>query len=593
MRVRLFGIPAAIGLMAIAFSTRAEVQSPPADLIVMNGKVLTVDARNSRAEAVAIRGGRISAVGTNAQVRTFAGPQTRVIDAGGRTVVPGFIESHVHATGAARGEVTQPFVQLNSIDEIKDWVRARAREAGPGGWVQLPRVDVTRIREGRLPTQADLNEAAPNTPAVYTWQYANKQVQILNAAAIKAAGITRNTAAPPGGKLYFGPNGEFTGKMDNAGALLSRVIPERPVTQAEYLDSLAALMKKYNEVGITSINERSSNATGFADYQTLKAQNRLPLRVRVTIRIGTGDNSEAGFERIITALPVKYNQGDDWVRVGALKIGIDGGALYGTAVMREPYPPSSYELYGITDPTYSGEFGRGAGLNAEGVKNFVRVGNRLGWQLSSHVTGDRGVDIVLDAIEAANREKSMLDKRYNIIHAYFATPDTAKRAMALGAVIDTQPMWFYKDGDALMKALGPKYMNTFIGVKVWQDAGLTVALNADHMQGFDPIGSLNPYHPLLAMQAAITRRTQGGQVIGADQRISREDALRMTTINAAYMNFEETKKGSIEAGKMGDLAILTGDFLTVPEDEIKNIKAFMTIVDGKVVYDSRGASDGR
>jgi predicted amidohydrolase YtcJ len=563
-----------------------QAQQPPADLIVVNGKVLTVDARNSRAEAVAIRGGRFTAVGTNADIRRLAGPQTRVVDAGGRTVVPGFIESHVHATGAARGEVTQTFVQLNSIGEIKDWVRARAREAGPGGWVQLPRVDVTRIREGRLPTQADLNEAAPNTPTVYTWQYANKQVQILNSATIKAAGITRTTQAPAGGKLYFGADGEFTGKMDNASALLARVMPSRAVTESEYLDSLAALMKKYNEVGITSIGERSSNAAGFADFQKLKSQNRLPVRARVTIRIGTGDNSEAGFERIIGGLPVKYDQGDDWVRVGPLKIGIDGGALYGTAVMREPYPATSHELYGITDPAYSGEFGRGAGLNLDGVKNYVRVGNRLGWQLSSHVTGDRGVDIVLDAIEAANKEKSMLDKRYNLIHAYFATPETAKRAMSLGAVIDTQPMWFYKDGDALLKALGPKYMNTFIGAKVWQDAGLKVALNADHMQGFDAVGALNPYHPLLAMQAAITRRTQGGQLIGADQRISREDALRMTTINSAYMQFEETKKGSIEVGKLGDLAILTADFLTVPEDQIKNIKSFMTIVDGKVVYDA-------
>jgi predicted amidohydrolase YtcJ len=255
--------------------------------------------------------------------------------------------------------------------------------------------------------------------------------------------------------------------------------------------------------------------------------------------------------------------------------------------MREPYPPTSHELYGITDPKYSGEFGRGAGLTAEGVTNYVRVGNRLGWQLSSHVTGDRGVDIVLDAIEAANKEKSMLDRRYNLIHAYFASAETAKRAVSLGAVVDTQPMWFYKDGDALLKALGPKYMNTFIGVKTWKDNGVTVALNADHMQGFDPIGALNPYHPLLAMQAAITRRTQGGQVIGPAERISRLDALRMTTINAAYIGFEEKKKGSIEAGKLADLAILTGDFLTVPEDQLMNIKAYMTIVDGKIVHQAQ------
>jgi predicted amidohydrolase YtcJ len=150
-------------------------------------------------------------------------------------------------------------------------------------------------------------------------------------------------------------------------------------------------------------------------------------------------------------------------------------------------------------------------------------------------------------------------------------------------------MWFYKDGDALLKALGPKYMNTFIGVKTWKDNGVTVALNADHMQGFDPVNALNPYHPLLAMQATITRKTQGGRVIGPAERISRLDALRMTTINAAYIGFEEKKKGSIEAGKLADLAILTADFLSVPEDQMMNIKSYMTIVDGKVVYEAEPA----
>jgi predicted amidohydrolase YtcJ len=574
---------AVIGLLSAAPAPSG--QQVPVELIVVNAKVLTVDPNNTQAEAVAIRGNTFAAVGTTAAIRKMAGPETRVIDAGGRTVVPGFIESHVHATGAARGEVSQPFVQLQSIQEIKDWVRARAREAGPGGWVQLPRVDVTRIKDGRLPNKADLDEAAPDTPTVYTWQYANRNVQILNDAAIKAAKISKATVAPKGCTLHFTPNGEFTGKMESCQSLLN--IPRREVTEAQYLDSLATLMKRYSEVGITSIGERSSNAEGFRDYQQLKAQGRLPLRVRVTMRIGTGDNSEAAIEHTITGLDVKYDQGDDWVRVGPLKIGIDGGALYGTAVMREPYPPTSHELYGITDPKYSGEFGRGAGLTADGVKNYVRVGNRLGWQLSSHVTGDRGVDIVLDAIEAANKEKSMLDKRYNLIHAYFASTETARRAKSLGAVVDTQPMWFYKDGDALLKALGPKYMNTFIGVKTWKDNGVTVALNADHMQGFDPVGALNPYHPLLAMQAAITRRTQGGQVIGPAERISRLDALRMTTINAAFIGFEEKKKGSIEVGKMADLAILTGDFLTVPEDQLMTIKSYMTIVDGRIVHEAQ------
>jgi hypothetical protein len=588
MPLRLLGIGAVIGLISAGCTAGAEQQTP-ADLIIVNGQVLTVDVKNARAEAVAIRGNTIAAVGTNDQIRKMAGPSTRIIDAGGRSVVPGFNETHVHATGASRGEVSQPFIQLNSIGEIKDWVRARAKIEGPGGWVRLPRVDVTRIREGRLPTKADLDEAAPNNPTVYTWQYANRNIQILNAAAIKAAGINKNTVAPKGGKLHFGPDGEFTGKMENSQALLAKVMPNRPVTEAEHLDSLAALMKRYNEVGITSITERSSGADGFQQYQQLKAQGRLPVRARITVRVGTGDNSEAGIERIISGLPIKYDQGDDWVRVGPLKIGIDGGTLYGTSVMREPYPATSHELYGITDPTYAGEFGRGAGLNEEGVRNYMKVGTRLGWQLSSHVTGNRGVDIVLNAIEAASKDTDIIKRRYNFIHAYFADPGTAKRVVQLGAVVDTQPMWFFKDGDALLKALGPKYLNTFIGVKTWKDAGVTVALNADHMQGFDPVGSLNPYHPLLAMQATITRKTDGGQLIGPEERISREDALRMTTINAAYLGFEETKKGSLEVGKLADVAILTHDYLKMPEDQIKDIKAFVTIVDGKVVYEAKPA----
>src|SRR4029453_9974382 len=218
MKNRLWTSCAVIGLLSTAPAPTG--QQPPVDLIVINAKVLTVDAKNTQAEAVAIRGNSFAAVGTTAAIRKLAGPNTRVIDAGGRTVVPGFIESHVHATGVARGEVSQPFRQLQSIHEIKAWVRARARAAGPGGGVQLPRIDVTRIKEGRLPNKTDLDQAAPANPAVYTWQYANRNVQVLNDAAIKVAKIDKTTVAPKGCTLHFTPAGEFTGKMDNCQSLL-------------------------------------------------------------------------------------------------------------------------------------------------------------------------------------------------------------------------------------------------------------------------------------------------------------------------------------------------------------------------------------
>ena len=501
MRRIAFAICAVVGALSGA-SMNGDSRQPAdaADVVVWNAKVVTVDAGFSRAQAVAIRNGVFAAVGTNDDVKKLIGASTRVIDAQGKTVVPGLIETHVHATGAARGEAAQPFVQLHSIGEIQDWVRARAKEAPAGGWIQLPRVDVTRIKEGRIPTRADLDAAAPNNPAVFTWDYGGlTQVQVLNSAAIKASGFTKETRGPEGFKIHLDPKGELTGVVDNGRALLNKVIPQRPVSEAEYLSSLAKLMGRYNEVGITSISERSTGPDGYRNYQQLKSEGRLPVRVNVTIRINP-DGTVADAERVINALPFKYGDGDDWVRVGPLKIGVDGGTLYGTAFMRDPYPKSSFALYRITEPDYRGSMR--PGITPDGLKNSIRTGHRLGWQMSTHVTGDAGVDVVLDAVEAANADSPIVDRRFTLIHAYFPDAKTAERAARLGVVVDTQPMWFYKDGDALVKALGPDRIKSFIGLKVWQQAGVTVALNADHMQGFDPVTALNPYHPFLAMYTA-------------------------------------------------------------------------------------------
>jgi predicted amidohydrolase YtcJ len=580
---RVWVIWAVLGAFPVG-CTRGDAQHPPADLVVWNAQVLTLTPEFSRAQAVAIRDGVFTAVGANDDVKKLIGSHTRVIDAQGSTVVPGLIETHVHATGAARGEVRQAFVQLHSIGEIQEWVRARAKEAPAGSWIQLPRVDVTRVREGHIPTPADLDAAAPDHPAVFTWDYGGlTQVQVLNSAGIKAAGLTKQTRVPEGTRIQLGPDGEPTGVIENGRALLAEIIPQRTVSDAEYLDSLARLMSRYNEVGITSISERSSGADGFRDYQQLKSDGRLPVRVTVTIRINPEGTVEAT-ERALAALPFKYGDGDDWVRVGPLKVGVDGGTLYGTSYMREPYPRSSFALYRISDPAYRGSFR--PGISADGLKSIIRTGHRLGWQMSTHVTGDAGVDVVLDAVEAADADSPIVDRRFTLIHAYFPDAETAARAARLGVVVDTQPAWYYKDGDALVRALGTERMESFIGLEVWQRAGVKVALNADHMQGFDPISSLNPYHPFLAMYIAISRKTQSGQVIGPDQRVSREDALRMTTIDAAWLSFDETRKGSIEVGKFGDLAILSDDYLTCDEERIKDIRSLVTIVGGKVVYEA-------
>lgn len=567
-------------LLLVALSIAAPTfAAEPADFVLLEGRIQTLDEKGTVAQAVAVSNEKIVYIGTDEGVKEYIGPKTEVYRAGGKTVIPGINETHVHALGAAQGEAVQPFTQLGSITEIQQWVRDQAARQPGNDWIRLPRVDVTRIAERRMPTRADLDIAAPDRPAVFVWQYANRQVQILNSAALKAAGITRDTPQPKGGRIVADSSGEPTGVIEDASGLTSKFMPSKKATGEQVLNALEQLHRAYNELGITSITERGSNAEGWRTYGTMRSADRLKVRTTFTIRIGS-DGSLAGAEKAIQALPFRFGEGDDWLRIGPLKIGVDGGVLYGTAYMREPYGPQSFSLYGLNDPAYRGLLQ----MDPEKVKNVIRAGHKLGWQMSSHVTGDAGVDMVLDAVEAANADAPIAGKRYTLIHAYFANPETAARAAKLGVCVDTQPAWFYKDGDALAAALGTKRLEPFIGAATWRAAGVKVALNSDHMQGFDPDRSLNPFNPFLAMYAAISRRTESGQVIGSAERVSRLDALRMMTIDAAYLHFDEARKGTLEVGKLGDLAVLNDNFFTCDEARIPAIRSLLTVVGGKVVY---------
>jgi predicted amidohydrolase YtcJ len=365
------------------------------------------------------------------------------------------------------------------------------------------------------------------------------------------------------------------------GALLDRFQPRgRP---EGLLAALEDVHRHYNEVGITSVLERGADAAGYRAYRQLQAEGRQRVRATVTVRVAS-DGSVEGTEAFVRSLPFRFGEGDDRLRVGPLKIVADGGILAGTAYMREPYGPQAAALYGVADPGYRGFLS----LAPEKIRNIVRTGHRLGWQMIAHVTGDAGVDAVLDAFEAADADRPIRDRRFTLLHAYFPTPAVARRAAALGVAIDTQPAWYYKDADALRPALGEERLRPFIGLGEWLRGGAKVAINTDHMFGVDPGGSLNPYNPFLTLYVAVTRRTEGGQVIGPEQAVSRADALKMMTIDAAWLSFEEGRKGSIEKGKLGDLAILSDDYLSCPPERIKDIRALVTVLGGRVVHEAHG-----
>lgn len=551
-----------------------------ADLVVVNGRVVTVDAAFSRAEALAVRDGRFVAVGTTAAVRAHVGPATRVIDARGRTIIPGLIDTHVHALDVAAAEAAQPFRNLRSIAEIQAWIRAEAARLPPDTWIWTPRVFPTRLAERRFPTRQELDAAAPRHAVVVDQAYAYS----VNSAALRLAGITRETPDPPGGAIVKDAGGEPTGLMRNVGALLARY---RRGGDGVPLDGLARVHEQYLATGITSIIERGATLAGFERYRALHKAGNLRVPSTVTVRIPS-PGSTAEIERFVRGLPFRFGEGDDWLKAGPLKIVADGGLLIGTSFMREPYGLGARALYAVDDPQYRGF----QTLTPAQVAAAFDVGQRLGWQIVAHVTGDAGVDTVLDGIEAAQKATPGADRRHTLLHAYFVHPETAARAARLGVLIDTQPAWYYKDADALAAALGRERLAHFIGLRTWRQAGVVTAINTDHMFGLDRDAALNPFNPFLTIYAATTRQTESGAVVSGGEAVSREEALRMLTSMAARFSFDEPQRGSIEPGRLADFVVLEDDILTCPPERLRTVRADLTIVGGRVAFDrAAGASD--
>jgi predicted amidohydrolase YtcJ len=546
-----------------------------ADLILHHGKIVTMDPLVSVYEAVAIQGGRIVAVGNNETVlQKYGGAATPMLDLEGRTVLPGLVDSHVHALSAALSEFREPLPPLDSFEAIRDYIRKQAKKTRRGEWIIVPRTFPTRLAEMRMPTR-ELLDVAPQHPVLFDASY----TVVVNSHALRISGITRDTRNPPNGEIVKDQNGEPNGILKNARGLLKGVQDAAIFTPEEKLQALDQMLRRYVAAGLTAVGDRAVDAEQIALYRQLKEQGRLPLRVVMTWRPG----ASGPFEEIGQALKTAdyaTHSGDPWLKFGAYKVTLDGGMTIGTAYQRFPYGSFGEQLYGMTNLDDRGlRF-----VLPEKLLAIFRMAREKGWQLTAHCQGGGAVDTFLDIIEELNRDRPLGRERHHLMHASFQSPEAIDRAARLGVLADVQSPWLHYDGPALERVFGSEGMKYFFPLRSYIEAGVIVAGGSDHMIGFDKNKAVNPYNPFFQMWMAITRQTREGKILEPEQRISREEALKMHTTWAAYLQFAEDERGSIEVGKLADLVVIDRDFLTCPVDEIKDIEPRLTIIEGKIVY---------
>jgi predicted amidohydrolase YtcJ len=546
-----------------------------ADLILHNGKIVTVDAKFTIHQALAVKDGRIAAAGASSAIlASERGAATKIIDLAGKTVLPGLIDAHVHALDSGLSEFRGALPPLDSIAAIQKFIREKARTTPKGEWIIVPRTLPPRLKEMRFPTKADL-DVSTDHPVAFDGSY----VWGANTMALKISGITRATPNPPGGEVVKGADGEPNGILRNASQLLKGVPRALAFSETDRLAALERMLRLYLQAGLTAVGDRAVTPPEAALFEKLKAQRRLPIRVVLTWRINSFRPVEEIVKEIETS-PWTSNLGDEWLKFNSFKVTLDGGQSVGTAYQRMPYGPFGRQLYGQTDPTARGTLF----IEAEKLYRIFSAARRKGWQLTAHAQGGGAIDAFIDALERLDKEKPIAPTRSHLLHASFQSLEAIARMKRLGIQADVQPGWLHYDAPALSRVFGESNMRYFYPLRTYLDNGIILAGGSDHMLGYDGDRAVNPYNPFFNMWQSITRKTTEGKVLFPEEAITREEALKMHTIWAAWVQFSEKERGSIERGKLADFVVTDRDFLTCPVDDLRVIKPVMVFLEGKLAW---------
>ncbi len=590
--MKLCTLSCALVLSCVSFfynRSSAATQPEPADVIIFNTKVITVNSNFTVAQAVAVRGGKIVAVGKDQQIKQFKGPKTRMIDGWGQTIMPGLYDGHVQSYQAAINGLDCTTPAIDSIASAQDYIRKQAAQSPHGSWIILERIYPTRLKEGRLPTKAELDAATTNNP-VY-WNCG--PIAVVNSMALEISKITNGTFNPPQGELVKDPKTlKPTGLLRNAASLLKLPPAGHPPTEQQQREALKHMYQLYNSQGITSIDEQNASPQAIDLFRDLSQSGELTVRINCTRGIEPGTNTDDFSERLDALVKAPDGKlpygptgvGDDWVRIGQLSTAIDGDITTGTAYLRTPWGIGS--TYQITEPAYCGLM-RLDPLNSSLLPTLYLDAAQRGWQLAADCTGDAAMDSLLNCYERIQFKLDVRQRRFLITHTDFQSKQNWERCRDLSIAADVQPAVLYKDGASLTKTLGENRLKQFLPLKSWFDRGLTIGAGSGHLSGLDSLSAANPWNPWLGIWTTLTRQTEQGAVTHPEECLTREQAIRLYTINNAYLNFEEKKKGSIEPGKLADLVMIDNNILTCPIDDIKNTKVLLTMVDGKVVWESK------
>ena len=551
------GIAGTFGTQSTA-ATPATVLEP--DLVVFNAKVYTVDSRNPTAEAFAIKTGRFVAVGSTRDIRALADKNTQTYDARQMTIVPGFIDCHNHAPGTTllyEVLVGNPYeVEFVTISSIIEKLCARAKETPLGTWVEGNFFDDTKVKDKRELDASDLDEVSMDHPVVV--RHRGGHTSYYNHKALQLAGINKNTPNPPGGTYDRNAAGELTGRVtDLARTAIDRVGTRRTFTAEQReqrdRDGLAFISKQFVRYGLTSVHHEGGNLRAL---QEVRARGELLHRVSF-------ETSGNVLESMISS-GIATGFGDEWIRFGATsEHTVDGSFSERTMGLSKPYP-------GV-QPPYQGNIT----TTQDDLNSWVERVHRAGIQINCHANGDVAIDMMLTAVERAQKLFPRADARPKITHCTLINDELIRRMKILNAVPALFTSYAYYNTDKFV-FYGEELMKRSMAFRSLLDAGIHAAAGSDFSPG--------PFAPLMGIQGMVTRTGWDGKTWGANQRVSVAEALQINTLNGAYASFEENVKGSITPGKLADFVVLSDDLHTVDKEKIKDIKVVQTVVGGNTVH---------